>query len=82
MRRILVGFVSGVLVALPLVAAGVIDPPTNPEDSPIGYEITEQLRVVRVYDAFNSRWIVEVWPSRCTVFEDGSARCPSYWEEP
>ena len=66
------------LVAVPLVASGVIDPPTDPGLSPIGYEVTEQLRVVRVYDADNAVWIVEVWPSRCTVFEDGSARCPSY----
>ncbi len=82
MRELLAGFVGGVLVALPLAAAGVIDPPTDPADSPIGYEITEQLRVVRVYDAFNSQWIIEVWPSRCTVFEDGSAKCPSYWDKP
>lgn len=68
----MVGLVIGLILGFGLIAGG------SASDSPVGYEITEPLRVVRVFDADAGEWITEIWPLRCTVFEDGSARCPSY----
>lgn len=78
MRRYLLGLTTGLLLGLPLIVFGAIPPES--EGSPVQYQITENVKVTRVFDASTGEWITEIWPSRCTVFEDGSADCPSYFE--
>jgi hypothetical protein len=79
MRKYIAGLVAGLLLALPLTAGAWVNQ-LGVEDSPVGFEVTEAIRVVRVFNADAGEWITEIWPARCTVFEDGSARCPSYFD--